>query len=461
MQSLLTTSRSRSSIALSPLSADRLKAATKALSKAQQAYLKAQAFQGVAGEICVFYDEKGKPEHAWLGVESRNDIWSWASAAQKLPADFSYHIESGNEVAVDCFNAALGWQLAGYVFDRYKESSQRFATLYVAEKELVDEVQEMATATALVRDLINEPPNVMHSVQLAEEVRKLAGEYGATFSQIVGDDLLKKNYPTIHMVGRASESPPLLARLSWGNKKDPLIALVGKGVCFDSGGLNIKPESSMRLMKKDMGGAAFVLGLARLIMAHQLPVRLELFVPAVENAISNNAYRPQDVVKTRKGITVEVSNTDAEGRLILCDALAEADAMQPDLLVDAATLTGAARVAVGTEMPAFFTPDEQIASELAVLAQQQQDMMWRLPLWAEYKKLLKSKVADIDHAASTGYGGAITAALFLKEFVTTPQWLHLDMMAWNTSDRPGRPEGGEAQGLRTLFAYLKQRYGQR
>ncbi len=295
---------------------------------------------------------------------------------------------------------------------------------------------------------------------LSEVMSDLATRYQGEFSEWVGDELLEQNYPTIHLVGRASENKPRLLDLRWGKKDAPKVTLVGKGVCFDSGGLDLKPADGMRLMKKDMGGAAHVIGLANLIMAMDLNVQLRVLVPAVENAVSRNAFRPGDVVKTRKGITVEIDNTDAEGRLVLCDALDEAQQDNPDLIVDFATLTGAMRVALGTELPGFFSSDSELASKLCAMGEQSQDPVWHMPLFAQYKNLLNSDVADMTNCSKGPFGGAITAALYLQEFVapTTP-WIHFDVMAWNVRALPGRPVGGEAFGIRAVYALLHDKFG--
>ena len=296
--------------------------------------------------------------------------------------------------------------------------------------------------------------------QLATATQALGQAFGASVDQLIGDELLAQNYPLIHAVGRASAHPPRLLDLRWGDPGHPKITLIGKGVCFDSGGLDLKPSSAMRLMKKDMGGAATALGLARLIMSSGLPVRLRVLVAAVENAVAGNAFRPGDVLRSRRGLTVEIHNTDAEGRLVLCDALAEASDERPELMIDFATLTGAARVALGTDMPALFCNDDELANGLLTAAAQEQDPFWRLPLHRPYRDMLDSKIADLANASESSYAGAITAALFLQEFVPTDlPWVHFDLMAWNLKTQPGRPEGGEAMGLRALFAWLEQRYG--
>ncbi|EKD70228.1 MAG: hypothetical protein ACD_46C00595G0001 [uncultured bacterium] len=321
------------------------------------------------------------------------------------------------------------------------------------------QVENIVESIYYTRDLINMPTEEMGPSELAKSAENLAKNFGATCTQIVGEDLLKQNYPLIHTVGRASDDAPRLMDIRWGKAAHPKLTLVGKGVCFDTGGLDIKPSSAMLLMKKDMGGAAHVLGLARMIMAANLPVQLRVLISAVENAVSGDAYRPGDVIKSRKGITVEVGNTDAEGRLVVADALTEAASESPDLLIDMTTLTGAARVALGTELPAVFANDDAIVDEVIKQGNLQSDVMWRMPLFAPYREHLNSQIADINNNSSDPYAGAISAALFLKEFVPDNiPWLHFDLMAWNTKPRPGRPQGGEAMCLRALFAYLAKRF---
>ncbi|MCK5620816.1 MAG: leucyl aminopeptidase family protein, partial [Alphaproteobacteria bacterium] len=320
-------------------------------------------------------------------------------------------------------------------------------------------VAAAATATSFVRDLINTPAADMGPADLAQAARELAGEFGADFTVTVGDELIEQNYPAIHAVGRAAAVAPRLIDISWGDPSHPKVTLVGKGVCFDTGGLDLKPSRGMALMKKDMGGAAMVLGLARMIMMTGLPVRLRVLAPAVENSVSGNAMRPRDILRTRKGLTVEIGNTDAEGRLVLADALTEAMADKPDLLLDFATLTGAARGAVGTGIAAMFTPDDNLAEDLYRQGVAEDDPVWRLPLWKPYRRMIDSKVADINNAGDSPHAGAITAALFLAEFVDEGiSWAHFDIMAWNPAARPGRPEGGEAMAMRAAFATIKDRY---
>jgi leucyl aminopeptidase len=355
----------------------------------------------------------------------------------------------------------LGWALAAYRFTRYRsEEATKEVRLVLPEGEGVARAGHLAEATWLARDLINTPAGDLGPEELAAAVQDVAKRFGAECRVIVGDELLAANYPAVHTVGRAAARPPRLVDLTWGDAAAPKLTLVGKGVCFDTGGLDIKPSSGMLLMKKDMGGAALMLALAQCVMALGLRVRLRLLIPAVENSIDGGAFRPGDVIRMRSGTTVEVTNTDAEGRLILADALSEADGEEPRLLLDAATLTGAARVAVGPELPALFTPDDALAQDLMRHGEASFDPLWRLPLHAPYLAYLKSSVADLANASSKAFAGATTAALFLKEFVKrTSTWAHLDTFAWNDESRPGRPRGGEALALRALLALVEERFG--
>ena len=354
----------------------------------------------------------------------------------------------------------LGWALGAYQYTRYKAAKRTPATLLIEDAQLYKRIERFAEATTLTRDLINTPANDMLPSHLEAASRALAAQYGAEIEVTTGAELLSAGYNTIHAVGRASVDAPRLIDLRWGNVSEPLITLIGKGVCFDSGGLNIKPAGGMRTMKKDMGGAAQVLGLARLIMDSNLPIRLRVLVSAVENAISSNAYRPGDILRTYKGITVEIDNTDAEGRLVLCDALALACEDNPELVVDYATLTGSARSAVGAEIAAMFCNDNAIANAVFESGDLCDDAVWRLPLHKPYKAMLRSTHADTVNSASSPFAGAVTAALFLEQFIDPGiNWLHFDLMAWNPKNRPGHPEGGEAMGVRAVYHYLENRYG--
>ncbi len=403
----------------------------------------------------------GELEAVVFCSDNLNELFSSADIAAQLPAK-QYLLQCRDELKL---NAAIAWGLSKYEFDRYKKTKKADgpqAILAIDDKNIIEQARNVISAVSLTRDMINTPAADMMPQDMAKVCEDLAKQFNGNFSQIVGDDLLKENYPTIHMVGRASCHAPRLLDLHWGDKKHPKITLVGKGVCFDSGGLDLKPSVGMRYMKKDMGGAAHVLGLAYLIMSHNLPIQLRVIIPSVENAVSNNAFRPGDVITTRHGITVEIDNTDAEGRLVLCDALSEANHDKPEAIFDFATLTGACRVALGTELPGFFSTDKTIAQNLLSAGEKVDDPVWQMPLHKPYRSLLQSSVADISNCASTGLGGAITAALYLQEFVEKDiPWLHFDVMAWNNRKLPGRPVGGEAFGIRAVFELLKEQYGER
>lgn len=355
--------------------------------------------------------------------------------------------------------ATLAFALGSYRFEAYVKPKAGFARMVPPDGIDLAAVERTAGAVWAVRDLVNTPANDLGTVELATAVRTLAAEHGAAVAEMAGDDLAA-GFPLIQAVGGASDRKPRLMDFAWGRADAPKVTLVGKGVVFDTGGLNIKPDASMLLMKKDMGGAANVLGLARMVMQAGLDVRLRVLVPIVENAISGSAFRPGDVYRSRKGLTVEIGNTDAEGRLILADALALADEEAPEILIDMATLTGAARVALGPDLPPVYTRDDAFAAELAAAGTAVEDPSWRLPLWAPYDELLKSKVADVNHISSGSFAGSITAALFLGRFVEkATTWLHADIFAWTPTAKPGRPEGGEAQVIRALFEVLRRRYG--
>jgi len=399
--------------------------------------------------------ETGELSHVFCIMQRADDFWAAGDLASKLPKG-CYQIQGDKSLVSQL---ALGFVLGGYEFSEYKQKATAKAQLGIADKTLYEQVKQQADAINLARDLVNTPAADMMPQHLSQVMSDLADTFDGEFTQWVGDELLEQNYPTIHMVGRASENKPRLLDLKWGAVDAPQITLVGKGVCFDSGGLDLKPSSGMRNMKKDMGGAAHVIALAQLIMAANLPIRLRVLVPAVENAVSRNAFRPGDVIKTRKGIMVEIDNTDAEGRLVLCDALSEAQNDEPELIIDFATLTGACRVALGTELPGFFSTERDVANAIMDSGMQVNDPVWQLPLFEQYTPFLKSDVADMTNCSSTPFGGAITAALYLKEFVepNTP-WVHFDVMAWNLRALPGRPAGGEALGIRAVFTYLQNRF---
>lgn len=420
-------------------------------------WIKNNNFTAKPETFCLIPGDDGQVAQVLLGTKDAKDFWSFGILVTALPVG-SYFVENITDTEY-LTRAAIAWASGAYQFVRYKASTKSIAHLFINDQCDKEHIEQVAEAIYFVRTLINTPTEDMGPAHLAEAAHTLAEKFHAQITQIIGDDLLTNNYPTIHAVGRASSRAPLLIDLRWGDEKAPKITLVGKGVCFDSGGLDLKDAPQMLLMKKDMGGAAHALGLARLIMALKLPVRLRVLIPAVENVIAGNAFKPGDVITTRKGLTVEIGNTDAEGRLILCDALAEAVTEKPELLLDFATLTGAARVAVGTEVAALFTNNDQFAEHLMQHSEQEQDPIWRLPLFASYRKLIDSKIADINNTSGSSYAGAITAALFLKEFVPNDiTWAHFDLHAWNTSNRAGRPEGAEMMSLRAVLAYLQERF---
>lgn len=418
----------------------------------------AQKFSGKGGELAILPDDKADLWSVVIGVANVENLSSWclAKAAEALPEGV-YRLEGTSPGP-----AAFGWMTAQYRFDRYRknENASGPRVLLTSEPGKIDQVVRLAEATALVRDLVNTPTADMGPPHLQAAAEALAKEFDAKLTVTRGDDL-ESGYPMIHAVGRAADKAfaPRLVELRWGKPKDPKIAVIGKGVCFDSGGLDIKPSSAMRLMKKDMGGAAHALALARLIMGARLPVQLHLLIPAVENAIGSNAFRPGDVLSSRKGLTVEIGNTDAEGRLVLADALTRAGEEKPELVLDFATLTGAARVALGPDLPGLFTNDDALADMLTRTGGEVDDPVWRLPLWAPYGEMLKSDIADINNAGEGGFAGATTAALFLQKFVPEgAKWAHFDTFAWRPSAKPGRPKGGDALGMRAAWAMLAERY---
>ena len=355
--------------------------------------------------------------------------------------------------------AALAFALGSYRFARYRKADSPDVRLVPPDGVDATEISRIADAAMLARDLINTPANDMGPEELAAAAQELAAEFGASFSCIVGEDLKARNFPLIHAVGMASDRAPRLIDIVWGDPGHPKVTLVGKGVCFDTGGLDLKPSSGMLIMKKDMGGAANVLALARMVMDAKLKIRLRVLIPAVENAVSANAFRPLDIFTSRKGITVEIGNTDAEGRLVLADALALADEEKPDLLIDLGTLTGAARVALGPDLPPFYTNDETLAGDVARCAAKENDPLWRMPLWPPYDSWLDSKTATITNAPSGGFAGSIICALFLQRFVEQAKsWLHVDIYGWTPSAKPARPEGGECQAARAIYTLLSERY---
>jgi len=418
-----------------------------------RAWLERQQFKAKTGQIAWLPDDAGAPDSVAAGWDGNDELDALGSLPFTLPEGVYELTGAATPLQL------LGWGLGAYQFDRYRVPERQPAELLLPAAVDGDALISEVAAIRLVRDLINLPADELNPSRLAEEAVQLADSFGAEATVIVGEDLLAGGFNTIHAVGRAATDAPRLIDIRWGDPTHPKVSLIGKGVCFDSGGLDIKPASGMRTMKKDMGGAANVLGLAQLIMSANLPVRLRVLIPAVENAISGNAYRPGDVIQTYKGISVEIDNTDAEGRLVMCDALALAAEEEPALLLDYSTLTGAARTAVGAEIAAMFANDDGLAEGLRRGGEAVSDPVWRMPLHAPYTYLLKSTVADTVNSARVPYGGAITAALFLEKFVGGATWAHFDIMAYNIRPRPARPEGGEAMGIRAAWHYLKERFG--
>ncbi len=426
-------------------------------------WFRSVGFEGAPDSHVLVPGPDGQVQAVWAGVLGAAHPWALAALPRSLPVG-RYHLAGDEDggLVLDATAAALSWELGSYCFDLYKAPRRAAAQLTLAPTAAARRGLLVAAALASTRDLVNTPAEHMGPAQLARAVQMVARQHGATFKQTVGDKLLKAGFPAVHAVGRAADAAcaPRLIELNWGQARHPLVTLVGKGVCFDSGGLDIKSADGMRLMKKDMGGAANALGLAQMIMALNLPVRLQLLIPAVENAIAGNAFRPGDVFKTRKGLHIEIGNTDAEGRVILCDVLAYGAEHKPALMIDLATLTGAARVALGPQLPALFCRDTAVARALVDQGMALHDPLWHMPLWAPYHASIESDIADIVNTGSSPMAGAVTAALFLDDFVPAGQdWLHIDLYAWNQGSRPGRPAGGEAQTLRTLLAYLEQRFG--
>lgn len=418
------------------------------------AWAKAAGFKAEAGALLLVPGGDGEVASAFFGLGSDpSEAPFMIGKLSKLLPPGDWHVET---TALAADHLALGYGLGTYGFSRYKSDKQKDVRFSVSEAADSADIERQLAGVFLARDLVNIPTNEMGPAELEAAFRALGEHYGATVTSIVGEDLLKQNFPLVHTVGRASASPPRLLELRWGEKGHPRVTLVGKGVCFDTGGLDIKGAANMALMKKDMGGAANVMGLALMIMDAGLKVDLQVLVPAVENSISGNAFRPGDIYRSRKGVTVQIDNTDAEGRLILADALAYADENPPDLMIDMSTLTGAARVALGTELAPYFTDDEALSAKLMEASKEEADPMWRLPLWMGYDKDIRSRAADITNSPSGGMAGAITAALFLKRFVTaTKSWAHFDIYAWVLADKPHAPVGGEAFAIRALYRVIR------
>ena len=454
--------RSDVAIPIHAVAPDGLEALLASIGDVEAAWARSTGFDAAAGAVTIIADTSGVIGKVLFGLGRPDSRRPAPLITGKLPMILP---QGDYEFVGDLPDPALGavgWALGNYRFERYKTSSAPVPRLVVPKGADGARARGMARAITMVRDLINTPASDLGPAELSAAIHTLGARFGASVSEIVGRDLISANLPMIHAVGRAADADrePRLVDLVWGDPSHPKVTLVGKGVTFDTGGLDIKPSSGMLLMKKDMGGAANTMGLAHMIMDAKLPVRLRLLVPTVENAISGPAFRPGDVLRSRAGVTVEIGNTDAEGRLILADALAVAAEENPALLIDLATLTGAARVALGPEVPAVYTHDETLAADLARHAALRSDPLWRLPLWAPYEAMIDSKIADINNAGAGGFAGSITAALFLDRFVPKSiSWMHGDIYAWNPSGKPGKPEGGEAQTIRALFSLIEERFG--
>ena len=424
-------------------------------------WVKANQFDASLGQVLIIPDNNGSIASVLVGWGTKSKRsrgrFHMGAIALKLPKG-TYEILSGLS-GKDLENAHLAWILSTYCFDRYKKKSVLSAKLKASKEINTTRILIEAEGDFITRDLVNTPTNDMGPDALEKAFCNLALKHNAYTQVIKGGDLLKQNFPMIHAVGRASDQEPRLLDMKWGDKNNPKVTLVGKGVCFDTGGLNIKPTSSMGLMKKDMGGAATVLGLAHMIMSLNLNVNLRVIIPAVENSISSNSFRPQDILISRKGMSVEINHTDAEGRLVLADALCLADEDYPDLLICNATLTGAARVALGPDMPPFFTDDEELAIQIQKASLEKNDPLWRLPFWNPYEDLIEPDVADLDNAPKGGFAGAITAALFLRRFVDKSKYfVHFDLFAWSQSSKPSQSKGGACQSARAMLSVIEKRY---
>jgi leucyl aminopeptidase len=433
---------------------------TEALGAPSRQFVEAAAFRAKPGQCLLLPGANGGLDGVLFGLEDEGATWRDPFRPGQLPGLLPAGVYRFANAPHDARLAALAFALGSYRFSRYRKADAGDVKLLLSNELDGEDLSRMAEAASLARDLINIPANDMGPDELSDAARSLADRFGAKFSCVVGEDLLARNFPLIHAVGKASTRAPRLIDFTWGDASHPKVTLVGKGVCFDTGGVDLKPSSGMLIMKKDMGGAANVLALAQMVMDAKLKVRLRVLIPAVENSVAGNAFRPLDIYPSRKGPTVEIGNTDAEGRLVLADALALADEEKPDLLIDLGTLTGAARVALGPELPPFYTRDEALAADVARHAEAERDPLWRLPLWPPYDSWLDSKVADINNAPSGGFAGSITCALFLGRFVEpATRWLHVDIYGWTPSAKPARPEGGECQAARAIYKLLAERYG--
>ena len=467
MTKFLSPSEAASSIPVDTVSPAQFDALHATLEPFGQRWLESTQFEATANAFSLLPDAEGRLARVIAIVDPDAGAWGIAGLPMALPAG-DYHLvrtpanddEEQAEATAAQSALGIGWALAQYRFVQFKggvpDAKIRRLALHA---DAFATAASIVDATVLVRDLVNTPAESLSPLALSDVCREVAEQFDAQVAVTVGDDLLIERFPAVHVVGRASSRPSCLIDMHWGDEADPQIVLVGKGVCFDTGGLDLKAPAGMRLMKKDMGGAAHALALGQLVMQAKLPVNLRVLIPAVENAVAGNAYRPGDVIPTRAGINVEIDNTDAEGRIILSDALTAAAESSPALIIDFATLTGAARIALGTDVPAMFCNDDGVAQALATASAGSRDPMWRMPLYPGYLELLDSDVGDIANTPGSQLGGAITAALFLERFVTPRvPWVHFDLMAWNNRDRPGRPKGGEAMGLRALFDYLRHRF---
>ena len=460
MPSVFETAPTASAIPITFVTKATWEAIKSALPAAARQFALANGFAGKPGKCLTLPAADGGIAQVLFGLEdaaSRSrDLFRPGALPGLLPPGVYRFANAPHDARL----ATLAFALGSYRFGRYRKTDSSDVRLVPPDGIDIAEVERMAEAACLARDLINTPSNDMGPEQLAEAAQTLASRFGASFICITGEELLRQNFPLIHAVGMASPRAPRLIDFSWGDPSHPKVTLVGKGVCFDTGGLDLKPSSGMLIMKKDMGGAANVLALAQMVMGAKLKVRLRVLIPAVENAVAGNAFRPLDIFKSRKGLTVEIGNTDAEGRLVLADALALADEEKPDLLIDLGTLTGAARVALGPDLPPFYTHDETLADDVARCAKVENDPLWRMPLWPPYDSWLDSKVADINNAPGSSFAGSITCALFLQRFVEQAKsWLHVDIYGWTPSAKPARPEGGECQAARAIYQLLSQRYG--
>ena len=445
-------------ISLVPLKASEFEDWRQTLSENFRQWVRSSGFKAKAGQFCTMPGDGDMAPSCVFGIQDEGWLNQLSSLVSRLPEGvYQLRCEWDSERRLQ---ASLGWGLAAYRFDRYKKNKKPQAILLLDE-DIDDQVRALCDAQCLVRDLVNTPTEHMGPQQLADAVTGQADRFDGDFDEVVGRDLLTRNFPAIHVVGRASDRDPRLVQMTWGDEAAPLVALVGKGVCFDTGGLDLKSAAGMAHMKKDMGGGAHALALASLVMQSKLPVRLLLLIPAVENSVSGNAYRPGDVIETRKGLSVEIGNTDAEGRVVLSDALTYACEQKPDLVIDFATLTGAARVAMGAELTPLFSNHIDVARAIQDAGDEVEDPMWTMPLYQPYRKLIESPIADLNNTGKTSLGGCITAALFLEHFVEPEiPWVHIDTFAWNPSNKPGRPSGGEALGLRAVFRYRQSRYNQ-